>query len=140
MIDYTHIRSIWPDCILVTCSAHLCLIFFFPAATKADGFALYFLGECNNVSSDFFCFFTDASLCICSFFLQLCFTSCSCLFFSTEFMFIHSNGGQGWASIPHPLWPHRIWDNHCRSCCQDSQNTASRGRHGGMCGCHPSTV
>lgn len=88
----------------------------------------------------FFFFFTDASLCICSFFLQLCFTSCSCLFFSTEFMFIHSNGGQGWPSIPHPLWPHRIWDNHCRSCCQDSQNTASRGRHGGMCGCHPSTV
>lgn len=27
----------------------------FAAATKADGFALYFLGECNNVSAEHFC-------------------------------------------------------------------------------------
>lgn len=53
------------------------------------------------------------------------------LCFSIEFMFVHSNGGQGWPSKPHPLRPHRIWDDHCRSCCQDSQNTASRGHHGG---------
>ncbi|KAM6922407.1 cAMP and cAMP-inhibited cGMP 3',5'-cyclic phosphodiesterase 10A isoform 2-T2 [Lycodopsis pacificus] len=46
-------------------------------------------------------------------------------------MFVQSNGGQGWPSKPHPLWPHRIWDNRCRSCCQDSHNTASRGHHGG---------
>ena len=25
---------------------------FFSTATKADGFALYFLGECNNVSAE----------------------------------------------------------------------------------------
>lgn len=54
-----------------------------------------------------------------------------CLWSSIEFMFVHSNGGQGWPSKPHPLRPHRIWDNHCRSCCQDSQNTTSRRHHGG---------
>lgn len=64
-------------------------------------------------------------------FLCFCFPLCSRLCFSIEFMFVHSNGGQGRASKPHPLRPHRIWDNHCRSCCQDSQNTASRGYHGG---------
>lgn len=28
------------------------LVSYGPAATKADGFALYFLGECNNVSAE----------------------------------------------------------------------------------------
>lgn len=46
-------------------------------------------------------------------------------------MFVHSNGGQGWPSKPHSLRPHRIWDNHCRPCCKDSQNATSRGHRRG---------
>lgn len=60
-----------------------------------------------------------------------CFNHCRCLWFSTEFMFIHSNGGQRRPSKPRPLRPHRIRDYHRRLCCQDSQNTAGGGHHGG---------
>lgn len=110
-------------------------LYFIPTATKADGFALYFLGECNNVSAEDiipeYILYTNAVVCMYLTFFPPHFPLCSCLCFSIEFMFVHSNGGQGWPSMPHPLRPHRIWDNHCRSCCQDSQNSASRGHHGG---------
>lgn len=62
-------------------------------------------------------------------FIGLRLTSCfSHLRISIELVFVHSNGGQGWPSEPHPLRSHCMWDNHCRSCCQDSQN-ATRRRH-----------
>lgn len=117
---------------------HVTCVPLISTATKADGFALYFLGECNNVSAEDICWIHFIHWCSCvyawrGFFLPpfLFPSPFHFLCFSIEFMFVHSYGGQGWPSKPHPLRPHRIWDNHCRSCCQDSQNTASRGHHGG---------
>lgn len=100
------------------------------AATKADGFALYFLGESNNVSADAIYWPHCTAPCthklVFDFlFLHMCFSH---LCISVELVFVHSNGGQGRPSEPRPLWSHRIWDDHCRSRCQDSQNATSR-RH-----------
>lgn len=49
----------------------------------------------------------------------------------TEFMFVHSDGGKRGASWAHPLWSHHVWDHHRRSRCKDTQDTTSRGHHGG---------
>lgn len=100
------------------------------SATKADGFALYFLGESNNVSADGIYWLHCVQSCIYRLafdvsIVHLCFSH---LCISIELVFVHPNGGQGWPSVPHPLRSHRIWDNHCRSRCQDSQNATS-GRH-----------
>lgn len=84
--------------------------------------------KCREHLPNTFCTFAHA---FDIFFLHFCFPLCSCLRFSIEFMFVHSNGGQGWSSKPHPLRPHCIWDNHCRSRCQDSQNDTSRGHRRG---------
>lgn len=110
-------------CVRLTADVN-CSVSSLSTATKADSFALYFLGECNNVS-------TRGGFCLDIQEASSVFNRCYSLFFSTEFMFIHSNGAQRWPSKPRPLRPHRIWDNHRRLCCQDSQNRAGGGHHGG---------
>lgn len=117
----------WKHCSHVTC----CLFFFH--SNKSWWICTLLLGRMQQCRR-FFCqiHFKHFYCCVHVFHSPyLCFPLCSHLCLSTESMFVHSNGGQGWPSKPHPLWPDSIWDNHCCSCCQDSQNTASRGHRGG---------
>lgn len=48
-----------------------------------------------------------------------------------EFMFVHTNRGQGRPSEPRSLRPHHVRDDHRRPCCEDSQDATGGGHRRG---------
>lgn len=48
-----------------------------------------------------------------------------------EFMFVHTNGGQGRPSEPRSLRAHHVRDDHCRPRCKDSQDATGGGHRRG---------
>lgn len=68
----------WKHCSHVTC----CLFFF--TATKADGFALYFLGECNNVRGFFAKYILNTSTVVCMYFTLPTYVSLYALFYAFQ--------------------------------------------------------